>query len=101
MVERRGGPATNQTAKVAMAMRDDDRHEVRRDRVRQPLDRRLGGLRLLHHADDLGQHGVRAHLGRAHPQGAGAVERRADDGVAGCLVTGIGSPVSIDSSTAD
>src|SRR3546814_6441926 len=44
------------------------------------LDRQLRPLRLLDHADDLGQNGVGADLGRAEGEGAGLVDRTADDG---------------------
>ncbi len=42
LVSAGSGPTTNQTAKVAMAMRDHDRHEVAPRPVGQPLDRGLG-----------------------------------------------------------
>src|SRR3546814_15594392 len=44
------------------------------------LDRQLRPLRLLDHAADLGQNGVGADLGRAEGEGAGLVDRTADDG---------------------
>ena len=55
------------------------RHEPRGDAVDQRLDRQLGALRLLHHADDLGQQRVGADLGGAIGEAAGLVDGAADD----------------------
>ncbi len=62
---------------------DHGRHEIGGSGVGQALDRGLGCLRLPHQPNDLGEHRVRADLGRADPQRAGAVDRRSDHGVAG------------------
>ncbi len=62
----------------------DDQHrgdEDARNGVGEALDRRLGALRLLHQADDTGQHGVSADLGGLHAQHARLVDRGADDRV--------------------
>ena len=56
-----GGPTTNQIANVSGREADDQRHEPGADRVRQPLDGRLGALGGLDHAHDLAQHRVPAH----------------------------------------
>jgi hypothetical protein len=57
-------------------------------------------LRLLDHADDLGEHGVGAHPRRAEGERAGLVDGAADDlGAPAPFSTGTGSPVIIDSST--
>ncbi len=72
-----------------------------RDPVGQALDRRLRALGALDQLDDPGEDRVAADARRPHHERAGGVERRADDLVAGAASsTGIGSPVSIDSSTA-
>ena len=42
----------------------DHRDEHARDLIRQPGDGRFGAARVLHHADDLRQSGVLAHLVR-------------------------------------
>ena len=58
------------------------RHEDGGDAVGQALHRRLGALRLLHQADDPGQHRVPAHPRGLDPQQARAVDRGADHRVA-------------------
>ena len=64
------------------------------------LDRQLGALRLLDHANDAGEHGVGADARRAEGEGAGRVDRGAGDGRARrSSRPGVGSPVIIDSST--
>ena len=71
--------------------RDDDRHKHRRHLVGESLDRRLGHLRLLHEAHDLGQRGIGADLGGAHEQHpAAAADRTADDGVVPLLPDRLG-----------
>ena len=77
------GPDTNQTTNVTTASDDHHRHEDGGDPVGQPLDRRLGALRLLHQPDDLRQHRVRPHPRDLEMEGAVPVERGADDPVAG------------------
>ena len=49
-------------------------HEHGRNLVHQPLQRRLGGLRVFHQADDLGQHGFRPHRLHLHHDAAIAVD---------------------------
>ena len=56
--------------------------EVAGHPVGQLLDGRLAGLRVLDQLDDLGQRRVLAHLGGPEAEGAGLVERAADDLVA-------------------
>ncbi len=56
--------------------------EIARHHVGELLDRGARALRLGHHADDLRKQGVRAHLLRTHHEGAGAVDRGADQPVA-------------------
>ena len=41
---------------------DDDRYEYGRDAVHQPLHGGFAALRVLHHADDVGQYGVGSHF---------------------------------------
>ena len=61
---------------------DDQRHEPARHLIGEPLDRRPAALRLGHHLDDLRQHGVAADAIGAHHEGAGLIDRPADDAVA-------------------
>ena len=57
--EARGlGPKASQPAKVAERRGDDGGHEPAGDPVDQGLDRQLGALRRLDHADDPREHGV-------------------------------------------
>ena len=79
--------------------RQHHRHEHPGDPVGQPLDRRLGALGLLHQADDPGEHGIAPHALDPEPERAVPIECRADHRVAARLDNGMGSPVSIDSST--
>ena len=66
--------------------------------VGQTLNRRAAALRLRDHLDDLREHRVAADaLGFDH-EAAGLVDRAAGDSIAGYFLTGIGSPVIIDSS---
>ena len=67
---------------------DDERHrrdahnhrdEHARDLIRQPGNGRFGAARVLHHADDLGQSGILAHLVRTKFQIALGVDRRGGD----------------------
>ena len=77
-------------------------HEDLADPVGEPLDRRLRALGALDELDDPGERGVAADARRPHDERAGRVDGRADDLVARPpSSTGIGSPVSIDSSTAE
>ena len=57
-------------------------HEDRRDLVRQILDRRAAGLRVLHHLDDLRQRGLLAHRRCLEAEAARLVDGAADDRVA-------------------
>ena len=79
---RGSGPRTNQATHVTIASRQDHRHEHAGDLVGEPLDRRFGGLRLLHEAHDLGQCGPAADGGRLHLESAIAVDRAAENPVA-------------------
>ena len=56
------------------------------DPVRKALDRGLGSLSLLHHADDPGQNRFRADRGGPDFQVAGLIDRRPIDHVIGSLV---------------
>jgi hypothetical protein len=60
----------------------DRRHEARRDAVGELLHRQLGGLGVVDHLHDAGEHGVAAHRGGAQREAAGAVDAAADDRVA-------------------
>ena len=86
-----------------MAMASTDRDEDGGDPVGEPLHRRRAtALRLVDQADDLRQRRVGADPGRLDDEPAVGVDGGADDLVAELsLSTGTGSPVSIDSSTAD
>ena len=96
-----GGPGDEPDREGGDRDGDDGGHEVAGDRVGEPLDRRLGGLGLLH------QLMIWASIVSAPTFSA----RTRSDPVAlmvapmtvspARLVTGIGSPVTIDSSTAD
>ena len=55
------------------------RHEPAGDLVDKRLDRQLRTLRLLDHPDDLGEQGVRPHLGGAKGESAGLVDGGADN----------------------
>ncbi|MNV32874.1 hypothetical protein D3C71_1242240 [compost metagenome] len=57
----------------------DSRHEPVGDLVDQRLNGQLVGLRLLHHADDLGDQRIGTHLGCTEGEGAIAVHRAADN----------------------
>ena len=61
------------------------RHKNFRDAIHQALDRRLGGLRVFHHADDAGQHGLGAHGAHLHHHPAIPVDRPTGQGVAHAL----------------
>ena len=63
-------------------------HEDAGDAVGEGLHGGLGGLGRLDEGDDAGEHGVGADLCGAHAEGAGAVDRRAEDLRAGGLVDG-------------
>ena len=80
------GPKKYQIRKVSTAIAEHHRHEDAGDVVGQPLDGRLGALGLLDQADDLGERGVAADLGRLEAERAGAVEGGADDLVARALL---------------
>ena len=98
---RGSGPTSAQTTNVSDRDRHDGRHEVARDGVGQPLDRRAAALRLADHSDDLGQQRLGAHAFGPHDE---AARRRSpcrrSRGRPAASPTGIGSPVTIDSSTA-
>src|SRR5690606_7459853 len=64
----------------------DGGHEPQRHLVHGGLDRQLGALRLFHQADDLGEHGLRAHGGGAKRKRALLVDGTADDFAAGALL---------------
>ena len=94
------GPDNAQTTNVMTRDQHDGGHEVRRDHVRQALDRRAAALRLADHPHDLRQQRVAADALGAHDERSrcrciGA----AGDASPGRFSTGIGSPVIIDSST--
>ncbi len=63
----------------------DNRHKVAGDGVGEALDRRLGALRLLDHADDLLQDSITAHPGGAEAERAGLIQRAASHQVSRCL----------------
>ena len=65
--------------------RDDGRHKVARNLVRERLDGRFGRLRLLDELDDLRERGVLARARHGHVERAEPVERAADDGVSNLL----------------
>ena len=79
---------------------DHPHHEVPCHGIGHTLHGRLGTLGLSHHLDDLRQHGFGAHLLRFHHQAAVGVRVAPMRVSPARLVTGTGSPVSIDSSTA-
>ncbi len=54
---------------------DDDRHEPRRNRVCQTLNRRPRSLSLAHHSDDLGQQRVRSDSQSLHDERPRSVDR--------------------------
>ena len=92
----------NQTAKVSKTDDDRGKHQPLRGPVGQQLRRRLGVLRLLHQLDDLRQRGVGADLGRACSGSVPLLLMVAPITVSpGSFLTGIDSPVSIDSSTCE
>ena len=76
------------------------RHEVARDRVDHALDRRLRALRVLDHADDAGERGILADLGRRNLKLPVLLSVPPMTSSPTCFSTGIDSPVIIDSSTA-
>ena len=80
--------------------RDDRRNEPAGDQVGQPLDRRAAALGLGDHPHDLGKQRVAADPLGLEQEGAAGVDRAAGHAAAGFLLAGIGSPVTIDSSTA-
>ena len=80
---------------------DDDRHEDRRDAVREPLHGGLAGLGLAHQPGDLRQRGVGAHAGGAHLEAPAGVDVAPVTASPGPTSTGTLSPVSRDASTAD
>jgi hypothetical protein len=57
------------------------RHKIRRDLIGQALDRGAGPSRLVHHADDLGEHRVGPDVLGPNDQAAGAVDRATDNPV--------------------
>ena len=80
---RGSGPNVAQTTNVTAAIPTHRRHEVARDHVGQPLDRRAAALRLGDHARRSARAASRAPTRSARiTQRAGAVDGRADDAVA-------------------
>src|SRR5213075_3161878 len=75
------------------------RDKDRADFVRQALDRRPRRLRVPHQFDDPRQHASGADTGCPVAEGTGGVESASTMELPADLVTGRGSPVSIDSST--
>ena len=69
---------------------DDRWHEPCSDEIGEPLNRRPAALRFGDHVDDLRQHRIFAHAGRDHDETARAIDRTADDGVAGVFLDGNG-----------
>jgi hypothetical protein len=61
------GPKQQPDRQRQRRRRHHRRHEIERHPVHQRLDRQLGALRLLDHADDLRQHRVGAHPRGAEP----------------------------------
>ena len=75
------GPTASHRMYVTRATPQHDGHENPRHPVRGALDRRLGALRLLHHADYLGQHRFLAHLRGTELHRTVDVERGPGNGV--------------------
>jgi hypothetical protein len=92
------GPKISQTSEGRQRGQHHRRHEPQRDLVDHRLDRQLRALRLFDHADDLRQHGLRAHRRGTHRQRALLVDRAAHHAAARLLLDRIGSPLIIDSS---
>ena len=87
-----------QTTKVSAAAANTAGTNTR-DAVDHRLDRQLGALRLLHHADDAGEHRVGADAGRAKTKPPVRFTVAPVTVRPALLATGAGSPVIIDSST--
>ena len=94
------GPNSAQTMKVIDGDDHDRRNEIAGDRVGQPLDRRTAALGLADHPHDLGQQRFAADALGPHHEAAGAVDVPPITRSPAAFSTGIGSPVTIDSSTA-
>ena len=92
--ERRGeaGAGQQPAGEGQTADGHDAGHEHGGDPVDGLLDRQLGGLGLIDHVDDAGQHRIGADGGDPHLQGAGAVDAAADHVVACCLDHGQALP---------
>ncbi|MDT4821764.1 hypothetical protein FQZ97_549500 [compost metagenome] len=87
-VEQRRFPVPAQQAPAQHRQQRDDqhhRHEHRADLVHHALDRRLGRLRMLDHADDARQHGLGANGNGARHQQPFEVDRAAGQPVARLL----------------
>ena len=97
--KRGSGPNIAQAAKASKRNSDDQRHEPRRHLIGQPLDRRARALRRSHHLHDLREQRVAPDLVGAHDEAAALIERAGNDFASAVLVTGMDSPVTIDSST--
>ena len=82
MDEPRVRPPDEPPGKGQQRHTHDSWHENGRNPISQTLNRRAGPFGVRHHLDDLGQHGIRADLGRLHRDCAGLVDRPARDGVA-------------------
>ena len=80
------GPSSAQATKVAAARPSTSGTNQAETRSARRCMRHLRALRVLDQADDLRQRGVRADGGGPQHEAAGAVERGADDAVAGGLV---------------
>ena len=94
------GPQMNQIANVSTATRITAGTKYAGDFVRQALNRRARALRFGDHADDVRQQRTGADPLGAHHETTRLVYGAAGHFEPGCFSTGIGSPVSIDSSTA-
>ena len=82
--ERRVGPVKKPDGERRGGEDEDHGHEDAGDLVGEALDRWLGALRLLDHADDLAQHRIGTDAGGPQGEGADLVDGAADD-----LVTGL------------
>ena len=85
-IEHRGrGAEIEPGDESAQRDRDHDRHEHAGDPIGEPLDRGLGRLGVLDHAEDLAEGRVLPHSGRAEGDAARRIDRAADDFVSGLL----------------
>ena len=65
---------------------DHGRHEIGRDPIREPGERRFRRLRFFHKADDPSQGHLAPNLGRLDPQASGPIEGGTDHQIAWLLV---------------